>query len=80
MPEYRIWADVLKLVNELTTDIYKKNKSDTYLRKHAMSEAYKSLEYQQAKKQYETFKKNNPAEWSKLQTASTSKKKKKTKK
>lgn len=80
MPEYRIWADVLKLINEITKELHEKNKSTTYLRRDAMSDAYKTPEYNQAKKQFETFKANNKAEWHKIQTAYNAQKKKKVKK
>lgn len=77
---YRIWYDVIKLVNKLTDEYYTKKKSKTYLRKHAMKEAYKDKKYEEARAEYQNFKKNHPAEWKRLQDEYTAAKKKKSKK
>lgn len=73
--QYRIWSDVQELVNKLTTDIYKTKHSASFLRKHAMKEAYASEEYKKAAADFKKWKADNMDEWKKLQDKATAAKK-----
>lgn len=66
--QYKLWSDVIKLITEIKGEIYKekKKKNPDYTPQQAMSEAYKTKEYDAARKEYLKFKKDFPEEYEKL--------------
>jgi len=71
----KIWNDVIKVVNQVRSELYSKKKSTNYTSADAMKEAWKSSSVLKARDEYEKFKKDHYSEWERLnQSYSKSKK------
>lgn len=63
----KIWNDVIKVVNQVRAEYYKKEREkpngSKYTSANAMKDAWKSQKVLDARAEYDKFKKDHPDEW-----------------